>query len=234
MKIGLNTDSVGHLPLAETLDLAAELGLDCVEFPTGAWSTAPHVDLDRLLDSDAARRELLAQVADRGLAISALTCSGNPLHPGPTGREHDEVTRKTIALAPLLGVDRVVMMSGLPGGPGDANPNWITVSWPPETTQILDWQWTEVVIPYWRDLVGHAQAQGIHKLALEMHAHQAVYNVPTLLRLREEVGPAVGANFDPSHLMWMDADPLAAIEALGEAICTSTRRTPVWNPPASP
>ncbi|MBK6012304.1 hypothetical protein [Streptomyces sp. MBT53] len=32
MKIGLNTDSVGRLTLDETLDLTAELGLDCVEF----------------------------------------------------------------------------------------------------------------------------------------------------------------------------------------------------------
>ncbi|MEU9288656.1 sugar phosphate isomerase/epimerase [Streptomyces sp. NPDC048275] len=214
MKIGLNTDSVGQLTLDETLDLAAELGLDYVEFATGAWSTAPHVDVDRLLGSESARRDLLAKVADRGLAISALTCSGNPLHPGPSGREHDQVARRTIA----LGLDRVVMMSGLPGGPGDANPNWITVSWPPETTQILAWQWTEKVLPYWRGLVAHAEAQGVRKLALEMHAHQAVHNVPTLLRLREAVGPVVGANFDPSHLMWMGADPLAAIESLGEAI----------------
>ena len=28
----------------------------------------------------------------------------------------------------------------------------------------------------------------------------------------------VGANLDPSHLFWMDADPLTAIGALGEAI----------------
>ncbi|MGW0747801.1 sugar phosphate isomerase/epimerase family protein [Streptomyces sp. NPDC002817] len=150
-----------------------------------------------------ARRELLAKVAERGLAISALTCSGNPLHPGPSGREHDQVARRTIALAPLLGIDRVMMMSGLPGGPGDANPHWFTVSWPPETTQILEWQWTEV--PYWRDLVAHSRDRGVPKLALEMHAHQAVYNVPTLLRLREEGGPVVGANFDPSHRMWMGA-----------------------------
>jgi predicted homoserine dehydrogenase-like protein len=58
--------------------VAAELGLDHVEFATGAWSTAPHIDIDRLLDSDGARRELLAKLADRGLTISALTCSGNP------------------------------------------------------------------------------------------------------------------------------------------------------------
>ena len=38
------------------------------------------------------------------------------------------------------------------------------------------------------------------------------------MRLREACGEVVGVNFDPSHLMWMGADPLAAIEALGPAI----------------
>ena len=51
-----------------------------------------------------------------------------------------------------------------------------------------------------------------------MHGQQVVYNVPTLQRLREAVGPVVGANYDPSHLMWMGADPIAAIDALGDAI----------------
>jgi sugar phosphate isomerase/epimerase len=218
MKIGLNTDSVSRLSLLQTLELASELGIECVEFATGAWSSAPHLDIDRLLESETARRELLAQLADRDIVISALNCSGNPLHPGPSGGEHDELTRKTIALAPMLGVDRVVMMSGCPAGPGDSNPNWITVCWPPETTQLLEWQWTEVVIPYWHDLARYARDHGVHKLCLEMHAHQIVHNVPSLLRLREAVGNSVGANFDPSHLMWMGADPLVAIEALGDAI----------------
>lgn len=74
------------------------------------------------------------------------------------------------------------------------------------------------LIPYWHDLVGYARDNGVHKLCLELHAQQVVYNVPTLLRLRDTVGPVVGANLDPSHLMWMGADPIAAVDALGEAI----------------
>lgn len=217
MKIGLNTDSLGTLSIDAMLDLAAELGIETVEFPTGAWSPAPHVDLDRLLESEAARRELLARVADRGLAISALTCNGNQLDP-VSGAAHDEVTRKTIALAPLLGVERIVLMSGCPGGPGDRWANWITVAWPPETAEVLRYQWDEVVIPYWRDLVAYASGHGVERLCIEMHGQQVVYGVPTLLRLREAVGPQVGANYDPSHLMWMGADPIAAIDALGDAI----------------
>ena len=56
------------------------------------------------------------------------------------------------------------------------------------------------------------------KIAVEMHANQLVYSVPGLLRLREAVGDTVEANFDPSHLLWMGADPIAAIEALDGAI----------------
>ncbi len=75
-----------------------------------------------------------------------------------------------------------------------------------------------MLIPYWRDLVAYANGLGIKKLCLELHGHQNVYNVETFFRLREAVGDTVGVNFDPSHLMWMGADPLAAIRALGDAI----------------
>jgi sugar phosphate isomerase/epimerase len=218
MKIGMITDSLGDLPLGELLDTAAGLGIERLEFAGGNWSRAPHLALDRLLDSAPARREFLAGFADRDIAISALNCSGNPLHPGEIGRRHREVTRKTIALAGLFGVERVVMMSGCPGGPGDANANWVTTCWPPETQAILKYQWDEVLIPYWRELVAEARAQGVTKLCLELHGHQNVYSVDTFFRLREAVGEVVGVNFDPSHLMWMGADPLAAIAALGDAI----------------
>ena len=110
------------------------------------------------------------------------------------------------------------MMSGCPGAPGDSHANWITTEWPPEVRDILRWQWDEVLIPYWRDLVAYARDQGVPHLCLELHGYQNVYNVATLKRLRDAVGDTVGANLDPSHLMWMGADPLAAARALGDAI----------------
>jgi sugar phosphate isomerase/epimerase len=218
MRIGMVTDSLGKLSFEAVLDAAVSLGVECVEFGTGNFSTAPHIDIEALLRSKAARDKFTGAIADRGLSISTLNCNGNSLHPGKSGREHDKVIRKTIELAPQIGVDRIVLMSGLPGGPGDKHPNWITVAWPPETTEILEWQWKEVVIPYWKELVAFARSKGIRHLCLEMHGGQNVYNVATLLRLREACGAAVGANFDPSHLLWMGADPIAAIEALGPAI----------------
>jgi sugar phosphate isomerase/epimerase len=217
--IGLVTDSLAELPLDTLIETAAELGLEAVEFGCGNWSTAPHLDLDAMLaDAGPLRRTLLAKLADRGLTISALNCSGNPLHPGDLGQQHRAVTSKTIRLAGLLGVSRVVMMSGCPGGPGDVNANWVTTSWPPEASRVLAWQWEEVVVPYWSELVGEAMSAGVSRLCLELHGQQNVYNTASFRRLRDAVGPVVGVNFDPSHLFWMGADPIAAIEALGSAI----------------
>src|ERR1700722_16156652 len=116
MRIGMVTDSLSHLPLDELLHSTAELGIEMLEFPCGNWSSAPHLDLDVLLHSEAARGDFMARLRDHGLSLSALNCSGNPLHPGEAGRRHQEGTSKTIRLARLLGVERVVMMSGCPGG----------------------------------------------------------------------------------------------------------------------
>jgi len=218
MKIGMITDSLPGTDFDTMLGVAARLEMDMLEFGCGNWSSAPHLNLDRMLESESERRNFKAKLAAHGIAISALNCSGNPLHPGDTGRAHDAVTRKTIKLASLMDVERVVMMSGCPGAKGDSNANWVTTEWPPEVHEILRYQWDDVLIPYWRDLVAFANKTGVHKLCLELHGHQNVYNVHTLMRLREAVGTTVGANLDPSHLMWMGADPLAAARALGDAV----------------
>jgi sugar phosphate isomerase/epimerase len=121
-------------------------------------------------------------------------------------------------LARSMGIQRIVMMSGLPGGPGDQNANWITTAWPPEGQEILRYQWDEVAIPYWRDLVPYARDNGIQRICVEQHAHQLVYNTETLLKLRDAAGEMVGVNLDPSHALWMGGDPLRAIRQLRGAI----------------
>ena len=65
-------------------------------------------------------------------------------------------------------------------------------------------------------------AAGIERLAFELHPLHLVYNVPTFERMRDAVGPIIGANLDPSHLFWQGMDPLAVIRALGPAVSTST------------
>ena len=218
MRIGLTTDSLGYLTFDELLETAADLGIQTLEFGCGGWSSAPHVNLNTLLEHEAERANFLAKLSAHGLEISALNCSGNQLAPGERGKSNDGVVRSTMKLAGLLGVQRIVMMSGLPGGPGDQNANWITTAWPPEVHEVLRYQWDEVALPYWRDLAKHARANGVEKICIEQHAHQLVYNTETLLKLRDAIGELVGVNFDPSHALWMGGDPLRAIRQLRGAI----------------
>jgi sugar phosphate isomerase/epimerase len=218
VKVGMVSDSLAHLGFEEMLDAAAALGISGIEINTGNWSSAPHCDLDELLGSELRRTQFLASFADRGLELMALNANGNQLHPTDGHRQAD-VLERTVRLAGVLGVAKVVLMSGLPsGGPVDQTPNWIVSSWPPETQRILEWQWHEQLFPYWHGLASLAAANGVTQLAVELHGNQLVYNVPSLLRLRAEIGPVVGANLDPSHMMWMGGDPLVAIDALGDAI----------------
>lgn len=126
--------------------------------------------------------------------------------------------QRCVRLAAKLGVEVVATFSGCPGGaPGDRQPNWVTCPWPPEYLEILDYQWKEVVIPYWQKTTEFVR-EGVHQIALEMHPGFVVYNPETLLKLRQAAGPEIGANFDPSHLIWQGIDPCAAVRALEGAI----------------
>jgi sugar phosphate isomerase/epimerase len=217
MKIGAVSESLGHLSLEEAARVSAEMGLAGLEIGTGNWNAAPHADLESLLKSADARRTFLSVFEKNRLSLAALNCNGNQLHP-TDGERQSKVVYDTLRLAELLGVEAVVLMSGLPaGGPSDVRPNWVTCAWHRENLEILEWQWNEKLLPYWTKLATAAKDAGV-KLCVELHGHQLVYNVPTLLKLRKEVGDVVGTNLDPSHLFWMDADPLAAIDALGDAI----------------
>ena len=219
MKLCFVTDGLGKMPYEEMLDTCADLGYESLEIPCGGWSQAPHIDLDEMISSESKRNQYVDAIKSRGLEIELLNCSGNQLAPNEEGKEHQSVVQKTFQLAELLGIKKVVMMSGLPGGgPNETTPNWITTSWPPITTKILNWQWEEVAFPYWEKTVQLAKNHGIERIALENHGCQLVYNPETLFKLRNHVGETVGMNFDPSHLMWMNGNPIAALRKLGEAV----------------
>ncbi|QND35202.1 sugar phosphate isomerase/epimerase (plasmid) [Sinorhizobium meliloti] len=217
MKLGFVSDSLGGMIFDGLLDSAARLGVSGVEVNTGGWSTAPHFDLKTMKASADARRAFTRAFETRGLEIIALNANGNPLH--PTQPEQGECLKDTIRIAGEMGIKTVCTMSGLPAGRnGDLMPNWVVSSWPPETQEILRYQWEEKLLPFWTEIVVLAKDCGVERIALELHGNQCVYNVPSLLKLRAAVGPIVGANLDPSHLFWMGADPLVAAEALGEAV----------------
>ena len=217
MKLGFVSDSLGGYSFTDMMDNAVRMGLSGVEVNTCGWSTAPHFDLEGLLGNPAAQQAFQDEFDKRGLEIIALNANGNPLH--PTDPKQGEDLKKTIQLSGKMGIKTVCTMSGLPAGSAtDTMPNWVVSSWPPETQKILRYQWEERLIPFWTEIVALAQDCGVERIALELHGNQCVFNVPSLLKLREAVGPTIGANLDPSHLFWMGADPLVAAEALGSAL----------------
>ncbi len=217
MKLGFVSDSLGGMPLGRMLETAARLGVGGVEVNTGGWSAAPHFNLEKMKASADARKEFASAFADSGLEVICLNANGNPLH--PTDPAQGECLKDTVRIAGEMGIGTVCAMSGLPAGcAADSVPNWVASSWPPETQEILKFQWEAKLFPFWAEIASLAKECGIERIALEMIANQCVYNVPSLLKLRGEIGSVVGANLDPSHLFWMGADPLAAAEALGDAI----------------
>ena len=217
MKLGFVSDSLGGVSFETLLDNAARLGVSGVEVNTGGWSTAPHFDLSTMKSNANTRRDFTKAFESRSLEIISLNANGNPLH--PTQPEQGECLKDTIRIAGEMGIKTVCTMSGLPAGrEGDLMPNWVVSSWPPETQEILRYQWEEKLLPFWTEIASLARECGVERIALELHGSQCVYNVPSLLKLRAAIGPVVGANLDPSHLFWMGADPLVAAEALGDAI----------------
>jgi sugar phosphate isomerase/epimerase len=217
MKLGFVSDSLGGMSFTDMLDNAARIGVSGVEVNSCGWSTAPHFNLQKMLGDASARSEFRKQFEARDLEIISLNANGNPLH--PTDLAQGQGLRDTIRIAGEMGIKTVCAMSGLPAGSAnDAMPNWVVSSWPPETQAILKYQWEEKLIPFWTEIAALAMEHGVEKIALELHGNQCVYNVPSLKKLRETIGPVVGANLDPSHLFWMGADPLVAAEALGEAV----------------
>jgi sugar phosphate isomerase/epimerase len=218
MKLGVFTPLFGKLKFEEMLERVKGFGLDCIELGTGNYPGCDHLDLDALLEDSRLREDYLKRVESAGLSISALSCHGNPVHPDPEiAASHHETFRKTVVLASLMGVPVVNTFSGCPGdGPAAKYPNWVTCSWPPDFLKVLDYQWDEVLIPYWREQNELLEKHNIN-VGLEMHPGFNVYNPETALRLREAAGPRIGVNLDPSHLFWQGIDIPTAIKALGRA-----------------
>lgn len=221
MKLSVMSPVLNSMQLEEALAYLSSLGVDSLELGGGGYPGKALMDAEDYLAHPEKIEALKALLAKYHMTLSAIACHGNPVHPNKAEAErfHREFVA-SMKVAVKLGVDTVIGFSGCPGDCEDSkNPNWVTCAWPPEYLDILDWQWNEVLIPYWKKTAKLAQEIGIKKIAFEMHPGFCVYNPATLLRLREAVGgDIIGANVDPSHLFWQGMDPCEAIRALKGAI----------------
>src|SRR4051812_41868769 len=115
MYLGAYNACLADKTLGEALDLIGGLGLTSVEINSGGFLPPIHLPVQQLRESEDARQAYLGEFDSRGLTLTALNCNGNPLHPA-AGFPHSRDLQESIELAALLGVKRVITMSGTPGG----------------------------------------------------------------------------------------------------------------------
>jgi sugar phosphate isomerase/epimerase len=207
----------------DALDVAVEHGLRQIEPCSGGFFPRRHYDAAALVDDTAARKEFVDSANSRGIEIACFSACANPLHPD-TARAKDahENFVATCQLASELGVGRVGVLSGCPGGgPRDETVNWITPVLSddpyPDAELAYRWQWEERGIPYWSDAAAIAAGYGV-ELSMEPIAGNLVYDATTFHRLRGEVGTQLGALFDPSHFFWQGFDNDQLVASFGSTI----------------
>lgn len=220
MELGVYTAVLHDRPLREALSIIRDLGLTGAEVNAGGFLPTPHLPVAELLSGRLEPAAYLSAFQETGVTLTGLNVNGNPLHVDPeVGPQDAEDLRRAIAVAAMLGVRRVVTMSGLPAAhPGGQWPAWHVNPWDSGYLDSLEYQWDDVAVPFWREIDALARDHDV-KVCIEMHPQNLVFNPPTLQRLVEKTRAThIGAEMDPSHLFWQGIDPVAAVDHLGALV----------------
>ncbi|MBF4459679.1 sugar phosphate isomerase/epimerase family protein [Pseudoclavibacter sp. VKM Ac-2867] len=235
MRLGVYNAILHDRSLPEAITVISELGLTGIELNSGGFLPATHIpNFDEILESDEARDAFLAQFEGTGVSIAGLNCNGNPLHPDRAiGEQHAEDIRRSIRLAARLGQDRVVTMSGLPGGePSATTVNWVVNAWNSAALDVIDYQ-LDVAAEFWAEIDELAREHGV-KVALELHPQNVVFNPANFRELIKRAGTTnIGVELDASHLFWQQMDPVAVVRDLGEWVFHAAAKDVRVNPAAA-
>jgi sugar phosphate isomerase/epimerase len=216
MKLGLLTAPFPGTPLTEVADWAAANGFEALEVccwppsvgPQRRYAGVCHIDVTDL--SRERGREIVDELAAKGISISALGYYPNPLHPDEAHRSAVvEHLRRVISAAALMGVPVVNTFIGADGS----------------RTQDQNW---EAALATWPGIVRHAQDSGV-RIAIENcpmifsydewpSGHNLAYSPRIWRRMFETFGETVGLNLDPSHLVWQMIDIERAVREFGPRI----------------
>ncbi|GIG61980.1 xylose isomerase [Longispora fulva] len=237
--ITLFTGQWADLPFEEVCRLAAGWGYDGLEI--ACWGD--HFDVARALADDdyvADRRRILKAhglrvwtlsnhlvgqavcdhpIDDRHRSIlpAAVWGDGNP--EGVRRRAADRM-KDTARAAARLGVDTVVGFTG--------SSIWHTLAmFPPVPEKTIEDGYADFAAR-WHPILDVFDEVGV-RFAHEVHPAEIAYDYWTTRRALDAIGhrPAFGLNWDPSHMVWQDLDPVAFLLDFADRIyhvdCKDTR-----------
>ena len=218
--VTLFTGQWADLPFTEVCKLASEWGYDGLEI--ACWGD--HFEVDQALADPAyvaGRREILDRY---GLSCWAISnhLTGQAVCDHPIDERHQgilapriwgdgeaegvrqraaEEMKDTARAAALFGVDTVVGFTG--------SSIWHTVAMFPPVPETMIERGYQDFADRWNPILDVFDAEGV-RFAHEVHPSEIAYDYWTTVRTLEAIDqrPAFGLNFDPSHFIWQDLDPV--------------------------
>jgi len=201
---------------SEVLEIAQEIGYDCVEvmcWPVGKaerrYAGVTHLDVNQLDSQTINQARQECQL--RGVKISGLGYYPNPLAP-----DQDE---SAAAVAQLCRVLEAAAQLGIPQVNTFIGRDW---------TRSVDDNWPRM-LDIWGPLVQLAESLqvniGIENCPMlfgpdEWPGGKNLAHSPAIWRrmFRDLPSPRLGLNFDPSHLVWLQMDYLAPLREFADRI----------------
>lgn len=237
--VTLFTGQWADLPFEEVARLASSWGYDGLEICT--WGD--HLDLKRAEEDPGylqSRRDILDKYNLNVYAISTHL-SGQAVCDNPIDFRHEAILRdymwgdgdaegvrqraaeeqkRAARVARKLGVDTVVGFTG--------SSIWQYVAmFPPVPESVIDAGYQDFA-DRWNPILDVFDAEGV-RFAHEVHPSEIAYDYYTTIKTLEAINhrPAFGLNWDPSHMMWQNLDPVAFILDFADRIyhvdCKDTR-----------
>ncbi|GGL97824.1 sugar phosphate isomerase/epimerase family protein [Nakamurella endophytica] len=240
--VTLFTGQWADLEFEELCRLAHDWGFDGLELSC----KTQHLDVDRALEDEGYLRQRLDVLDRYGLKVWALSNSaqGQAVCDDPIDFRHRSIVgprtwgdgdpegvraraaeqmRRTAVLARRIGAEVVIGFTG--------SKIWRYVAmYPPVPESVIDEGYQDFA-DRWNPILDVFDSEGV-RFAFEVHPSEIAYDYWTTTRALEAIGhrPAFGLNWDPSHLMWQDVDPVNFIVDFADRIyhvdCKDTRIRP--------
>lgn len=217
------------LPLEKVAETASSFGYDGLELAVGG----DHLDVTRW-DDDTYIREKKAMLERHGLGVWAISnhLTGQAVCDDPIDFRHQgilpsrvwgdgdaegvrqraaEDMKLTARLAQRLGVDTVVGFTG--------SSIWRYVAmFPPVPESVIEDGYRDFA-ERWNPILDVFDECGV-RFALEVHPSEIAYDHWTTVKTLEAIGnrAAFGLNWDPSHMVWQNVDPVSFITDFADRI----------------